>query len=466
MASIFKKGGRGHWVVKYYDHLGRRREHSTKTTDRRAAERIGSELETQAALRREGVIDADLDDVAKARRLPLATHIDAFAKVLRAKGDSERHVKETVSLIERVLTAGEVRSLGDLRATKVQLAIGALHTAGRSARTCNKALLALKSFSRWLDRDRRLRGDPLAELALRASGEAPCRVRRELDSEAFQKLLGAAQDAGEVLGLSGVDRAVLYRVAAGTGLRASELASLTPASFELEGASPSIVLEAAYSKRRRRDVQPLRPDLAEVLRPWLASRPRGKPIFPVQRLAEKTARMLRVDLMAAGIPYKDARGRFADFHALRHTYVSQLVRSGASVKVAQELARHSTPLLTVGRYAHTSTAEVLSALAGLEPVSKVLAAATRAGTEPELEATAEGVGPHQNRHHGAHVEARPAAMARVATPRAARPARSRKIAENGPVRGGARRPAKQCEEWALWGSNPGPTDYESAALTN
>jgi len=31
-------------------------------------------------------------------------------------------------------------------------------------------------------------------------------------------------------------------------------------------------------------------------------------------------------------PDRDAAGRVADFHALRHTYISRLVRSGASVK--------------------------------------------------------------------------------------------------------------------------------------
>ena len=52
--------------------------------------------------------------------------------------------------------------------------------------------------------------------------------------------------------------------------------------------------------------------------------------------------MLRRDLEAAGIPYRTAEG-IADFHALRHTYASRLVRHGVSVKVAQDLARHSDP---------------------------------------------------------------------------------------------------------------------------
>ncbi len=55
----------------------------------------------------------------------------------------------------------------------------------------------------------------------------------------------------------------------------------------------------------------------------------------------------------------------ADSHSLRHTYITRLVESGASVKVAQELARHATPTLTIGRYAHARLHDLTAALDGL-----------------------------------------------------------------------------------------------------
>src|SRR5262249_31408643 len=39
---------------------------------------------------------------------------------------------------------------------------------------------------------------------------------------------------------------------------------------------------------------------------------------------------------------------------LRHTFVSMMDRAGVSPKAAQDLARHSDPSLTLGRYTHTS----------------------------------------------------------------------------------------------------------------
>ena len=74
-------------------------------------------------------------------------------------------------------------------------------------------------------------------------------------------------------------------------------------------------------------------------------------------MPDKTAVMIRHDLEAAGIPYETREGR-VDFHSLRATYVSALVASGASVKVCQTLARHSTPSLTIGVYARASLHDI------------------------------------------------------------------------------------------------------------
>jgi integrase len=81
--------------------------------------------------------------------------------------------------------------------------------------------------------------------------------------------------------MPGPDRAMAYRVALGTGFRAKELRSLTPASFDLDADPPTVTVTAGYSKRRRLDVQPIRPDLAELLRPWLAKY--GRDEHPLQR---------------------------------------------------------------------------------------------------------------------------------------------------------------------------------------
>src|SRR5262249_36144592 len=73
----------------------------------------------------------------------------------------------------------------------------------------------------------------------------------------------------------------------------------------------------------------------------------------------------RRDLLAAGIPYEDDRGRLFDFHALRHTFLTHLTESRVHPKVAQVLARHSTIALTMDRYTHLAALDVAGDLGKL-----------------------------------------------------------------------------------------------------
>src|SRR5262249_51789481 len=61
----------------------------------------------------------------------------------------------------------------------------------------------------------------------------------------------------------------------------------------------------------------------------------------------------RIELEVAGIPYviEGPDGPlFADFHSLRHSYIALLDKSGATLKEAMQLARHSDPKLTMAIY--------------------------------------------------------------------------------------------------------------------
>jgi Phage integrase family len=191
--------------------------------------------------------------------------------------------------------------------------------------------------------------------------------------------------------MKGPDRAMLYAVAAYTGLRASELASLTPESFDLDGNHATVTVEAAYSKHRREDVLPVHDSLVALLRPWLATKPEGQSVWPGNwAKGKKAGAMLKADLLRARtawikeaakdedemkrrqrskfLAYKDDDGRYADFHALRHTFITNMVKSGVSPKAAQSLARHSTIDLTMNVYTSLTMHDQASALAFLPPI--------------------------------------------------------------------------------------------------
>ncbi len=80
-------------------------------------------------------------------------------------------------------------------------------------------------------------------------------------------------------------------------------------------------------------------------------------------MPEKTAEMLRADLIRAGIPY-EVGGKVADFHALRGSFITNLVRSGANIKAVQKLARHSTITLTMDTYTTIDDDEMRKATGG------------------------------------------------------------------------------------------------------
>jgi integrase len=95
--------------------------------------------------------------------------------------------------------------------------------------------------------------------------------------------------------------------------------------------------------------------VAEALREYLKDRPASRPVWGGTWAKDrKGADMLRIDLDAAGIPYEvpgPDGPLFADFHSLRHSYLTLGGRAGIDLRTLQELAGHSTPVLTA-RYSH------------------------------------------------------------------------------------------------------------------
>jgi integrase len=383
------------------------------------ARRMLAKLAGDAQLASVGITDP----FAEHRARPLADHAEDFVRHLAAKGDAPEYVRRVrqrclavleglgAETFEDLQPSAVLEFLADLRAKgrpRVELpegqelftkdevidVLGVHHTSvarmlarngleavgntrarrypratvealqdrlcrGNGVRTSNHYLAAVKGFTHWLVKDRRAAFDPLACLSA-LNAELDLRhVRRALEPGEFAALVEAARNGKPFRGLTGPDRAALYTLAAHTGFRASELASLTPGSFDFT--APSVTVEAAYSKHRRKDVQPLRPDVAAILREYVRGRPASAPLWP-GNWPDDGAIMMRHDLARAGIPFLDGQGRAYDFHALRHQFISDLVAAGVHPKDAQVLARHSTITLTMNRYAHVRPANLQAAL--------------------------------------------------------------------------------------------------------
>jgi integrase len=65
------------------------------------------------------------------------------------------------------------------------------------------------------------------------------------------------------------------------------------------------------------------------------------------------------------LTYKNRKGKFADFHCLRHTFITNLGKAKVPPRIAQSLARHSTLDLTLNIYNHIEQEEHTNAINNL-----------------------------------------------------------------------------------------------------
>lgn len=379
------------WMVAWTDELGQRRTRRGYT-DKALSERLARQLEDEARARRDGTIDVAVERMAAHARAPLESHLGDYERAMQAKGNTADHTKQALKNIRFAAKIAEWKTIADIDHASLDLSIDRLRTAKKSHATINHHIRSSKAFSRWLLSNHRLARDPLVGVKLLNVAADRRGGRRALDDEELAALLRIAAEVPSVTvehryirkaGPNKGDlrrgtrtftierRDLLYLLAASTGLRFSEIKSLTPASFDSVSDPKTVTVEASYSKRRRRDVQPMRDDIAEAMRPFVEAAPKREPLWP--KLPDEIARVMAKDLEVAGVPVTDDAGRVADFHALRHTFITRLARSGVTPKVAQALARHSTITLTMDRYAHVALADTSKALASL-PALPVAAA--------------------------------------------------------------------------------------------
>jgi len=312
--------------------------------DKDASEKLLRRLQTEAD--KDRAIGVDRHTIEQRR--PLGDHLNDYEKHLRSVSNTESYVVLKMGRIRRLLNATKTKTLADLDSSRLANTLAEWRRRKKkpiSIQTANHYARSIKGFSRWLWVERRMPDDPLTNLRLLNVSVDRKRVRRAFTADELQRLIQATTEKGKTIKgetwtFTPDDRAILYTLAAFTGLRASELASLTKSSFDLE--AKTITVEAGYSKRRRKDVLPLHGSLLERLRPWLDRKREGK-VFPGNWAKHfMAAKILKRDLKRADIEYMDEHGRYADFHSLRHTFISSLARSGVHPSKAKELARHST----------------------------------------------------------------------------------------------------------------------------
>jgi integrase len=376
------------WYFRYMDGYDVRRMRKG-CPDKRETEKMLRAAEIEAALIRSGTVDPKEVAYRNHEARPLAEHLNDWHGDLVAKGKTSEHADlyrdragKLIAMVRGVSLADlvSVRKPGakeraarlladtlararfsDLTPEKIQAALASLRDAGRAAQTANHSRNATRAFLRWCYKRGRIRSVP-TEGTEGFDIEADLRhIRRSLTDGELARLIAHAQTARTLRGMPGRLRAMAYRAASGTGFRASELRSLNPESFHLDGARPYVTLAARRAKNRKPADQPISQSLARDLREWLRGKPPGESAFPLHR---DIGKVIAIDLEDCGIPYETSDGA-ADFHSLRAYYITALVHSGRSIKEVQQLARHEKVETTLKHYVKVTAHDLYAAVDSL-----------------------------------------------------------------------------------------------------
>jgi len=314
----------------------------------------GEPINTRGMPKREREILADLGIIKANGRANLHQLLDDYVQALAAEGRTKDYFDRIMNRNTQIFDACGFDKPDDIDAESVSKFLAGLDC-GKQTR--NHWLRSIKGFVKRLLVNGHLHTDPLVSLGMLNCDDDKRVRRRPITDEEFTALLKATQGHNK---LPAASRRMVYRIARWTGFRASEIGSLTVDSFEeLDASPPIITIAPTISKRRKADRQIISELFAAMLRRFL----RGCEglLFP-GHWRRRASEMLRKDLEAAGIEYRDSRGRQADFHSLRHGYVTGLARAGMKPKTLQRFARHSTITLSLDVYTHLDEKEAAAEL--------------------------------------------------------------------------------------------------------
>ena len=442
------------YSAKYRDGQGIVRKVTTGCRDEGAARSVLGELERRAELVKSGVMTAGEDAIADHASTPIAAHFRAYHDHRIAQSLNAVRIANTDARLTKLAGDCGFRRLADLSADGLTDWLGKQLAVGMSAGTRNEYRQELVGFGNWCVKTRRLIQNPFTDVP-KANAKSDCRRQRRAMTEAeLGKLLHVARwrplaeygretikadvaddvsqkanwtakpltfhdidDAVESarvrlannpefvakLEHRGRERQLVYKTLVTTGLRKGELASVKLRHLNLDAERAFLALDAASEKNRQGNSIPLRADLAEDLRRWLADRlatqrkaaqnaptlkfnrkvgrnGRGiqydaegalrlSPDEPLFTVPSGLVRILNRDLEAAGIPKCDDRGRTLDVHALRHTFGTMLSTSGVAPRTAMSAMRHSSIDLTMATYTDPRLLDVHGAVESLPTLS-------------------------------------------------------------------------------------------------
>ncbi|QOV89754.1 tyrosine-type recombinase/integrase [Humisphaera borealis] len=369
MASVIKrKKSSKVWTGIYIDHTGRqvwKALYADKAESLRAVQR----LEDAAKRIANGDIDPAAEERRRERAKSVQDHIRGFEASMISNARSAGHVSYSTRDVELFVAHAGVKHAAAVTRQHVDawrthcLDVGYLDPrrlkrkerdgdvplipSPDARRTVNRRVASVRAWLYWCQQAGVIDRNPLHRYGtLATAGHERRGRRRALSREELDKLLTATPDE---------HRRLVYRFAALTGFRRSEVASLTAASFDLKEAT--VTVGALHAKRKDADqTLPLHRELVGPVGALIKTVGKGQPLFAVPPKNDVVA-TLHADLRAAGV---ETAGIV--FHSLRHTFCSLLAAKQIRPEVLKHLARHRDIKTTLGYYVHWRSSDERDAI--------------------------------------------------------------------------------------------------------
>jgi len=190
----------------------------------------------------------------------------------------------------------------------------------KSAATIHKAHQAIKSFCRYTGNTKAIENIRLIKQPS-ALEQAP----KALEKSEVRRVLREANNKYTLR-----DQAIVILLLY-TGLRVGELVALDRDDVELGGRKGRLTV--AWGKSGKTAKLPLNNEARHALEEYLAERKDSNPaLFISNREQRIDKRTVQSRMATLGI----------NAHALRHTFITNLVRSGADISIVQALSRHAS----------------------------------------------------------------------------------------------------------------------------
>lgn len=355
------------WVVQYTDENGKTIRVATKIESRNLAQKMLNKLEEEVERIRAGVVTREETVRSSSSAKEVSDYLAKYKIKMQASRNTANYIRDAMNRIETIFNDQSIKFLSQFNREKIEKWIAnqlelqdQAASKARSTGTINTYLATLRGFGTWCVECEHLAEHPMKRIKSLNSAIGRKKERRSFTEEELKRIFEASRTRRYNGRNRGEEHVLIYRLLAGTGLRATELGLSTPLQFDFKG--NRFFVKADKTKNKKEGILPIRPALMADLKKWIDE----KEIKPNERIfsysRKSIHRALMIDLKAAGIAKKGDDGRSVDVHSFRRTFGTMLARAGVPLTTTQKLMRHSTPELTAKLYIDVEPIEMAAAV--------------------------------------------------------------------------------------------------------